>query len=80
MIPIVSKEIKIRITGVLGAATVFSQGGSLRLILPKRARLLLESTDFDKDDDSEKKTITVIVLNSDKGLLLTSLKKYHDGH
>jgi hypothetical protein len=54
----------------------FSLKGAHFVLFYKRAKLLLESTDFDNDDDSDEKPITVIVLKSDKGLLLTSLKKY----
>ncbi|HXQ92904.1 MAG TPA: hypothetical protein VN739_07835 [Nitrososphaerales archaeon] len=71
-----AKEVKIMVDRVLGAVSLFSQGGSLRLILPKSAIRAL-GTKIDRhseDDDSDKSTFVVLATN--KGLILRSLQDY----
>jgi hypothetical protein len=72
-----AKEVKVLVDRVLGAVSVFSQGGSLRLILPKSAERVL-GTKLDRlgGEDSEKPTFVLIVTN--KGLILRPLQDYLD--
>ena len=66
------KEVKVTVRRVMGAATVFMQGGSLRLVLPKK---LVRTLGIDQEDiDSEQNTF--IVLETDKGLILRPVKDY----
>jgi hypothetical protein len=69
-----TKEVKISIQKVIGAATVFKQGGSLRLILPKIAFALLR---IPKDPDREESDFsTVILIATSKGILVRALEDY----
>jgi hypothetical protein len=67
-----TKRIIVVLERVLGAASLFKQGGSLRLIIPRKAlsslRLSKESEDMD--------TCSVILIATDKGLLVRSLSDY----
>ena len=66
------KEVKVTVRRVMGAATVFMQGGSLRLVLPKK---LVRMLGVDQEDiDSEQNTF--IILETDKGLILRPVKDY----
>jgi hypothetical protein len=67
------KEVKITIQRVLGAASVFRQGGSLRLILPKRSFALLK---IPRDPDDFSDFSTVILVATDKGILMRLLSDY----
>lgn len=67
------KETKIIIDRVLGAASVFRQGGSLRLILPKKAFVLLK---IPRDPDASSDFSTVILVATDKGILMRPLTDY----
>lgn len=70
-----AKEVKILVDRVLGAVSVFPQGGSLRLILPKSAeRALGAKIDRLSDESSEKPTFVLIMTN--KGLILRLLQDY----
>jgi hypothetical protein len=68
------KEVKIVIERVLTAATVFRQGGSFRLVLPKKAAafLKIERNTIDEDLSSP----TVILLATTKGILMRSLEEH----
>jgi len=68
----VPKETKIITERVLGAASIFRQGGSLRLILPKRAFAILKIQKNVEESDFS----TVILLATDKGILLRPLDDY----
>jgi hypothetical protein len=70
------REVKLTIDRVLGAVSLFSQGGSLRLILPKSAsKLLGAKTDrLDEDFDSDK--MTLILVATSKGLILRTLQDF----
>lgn len=68
------KEAKIVIERVLGAASVFRQGGSLRLILPKRAFVLLKIPRNPDDDSSDFSTVILVATN--KGILMRPLADY----
>jgi hypothetical protein len=70
------REVKLTIIKVLGAASLFSQGGSLRLILPKSASRLLGAriNGFDEEDESDK--LTFILIATSKGLILRLLQDY----
>ena len=66
-----AKEVKILVDRVLGAVSVFPQGGTLRLILPKSAAKMLGNSSRDSsrnDDDEEKPTFILIATN--KGIIL----------
>lgn len=54
---------------VLGAATVFKQGGSLRLIIPKKASAYLKIP----RDPEESEYPTVVLVATEKGILLRPL-------
>ena len=71
-----AKEVKIMVDRVLGAVSLFSQGGTVRLILPKSAVRVLGTNigRYGEDDDSDKSTFVVIATN--KGLILRSLQDY----
>lgn len=70
-----AKEVKMLVDRVLGAAPVFPQGGSLRLILPKSAeRALGAKIDRLSDEGTEKPTFVLIMTN--KGLILRLLQDY----
>ena len=67
-----TKEVKVTVRRVMGAATIFMQGGSLRLVLPKKIARILG---IDRDDiDPEQNTF--IVLETDKGLILRTVRDY----
>jgi len=66
------KEVKIIVRGVLSAVTIFRQGGSLRLILPKKSFSLLRFN----DEPSSSESSTAIVLETNKGILIMSLDDY----
>lgn len=71
-----AREVKISVDRVLGAVSLFSQGGTLRLILPKSAVRVLGAK-IDKqgeEDDSDKPTFVIFATN--KGLILRSLQDY----
>jgi hypothetical protein len=66
------KEVRLNIQRVLGAASIFRQGGSLRLILPKKAFVLLK---MPRDPD-ESDFATVILIATDKGILMRPLSDF----
>jgi hypothetical protein len=72
-----AKEVKILVDRVLGAVSVFPQGGTLRLILPKNAAKMLvsSSNEFSRNTDEEEKP-TFILIATNKGIILRSLKDY----
>jgi hypothetical protein len=65
-------EVKIKIQKVLGAASIFRQGGSLRVILPRKSFALLN---MPKDPD-ESDYSTVILIATNKGILMRSLNDF----
>lgn len=67
-----AKEVKLVLQRVLAAASVFRQGGSLRLILPKRSYKLLKI--LKETDESD--VSTVIMIETNKGILLRPLADY----
>lgn len=67
-----STEVRVNIHRVLGAASIFKQGGSLRLILPKKVLSVLK---MPRDPD-ESDFATVILIATDKGILLRQLSDY----
>jgi hypothetical protein len=67
-----AKEVKIVIDRVLGAASVFRQGGSLRLILPKKAFGILKIQRGYEESDFT----TLILISTNKGILLRPLEDY----
>ena len=67
-----AKEVKLALQRVLGAASVFRQGGSLRLILPKKSYAYLK---IPRDTDDNEYS-TVILIATDKGILMRSLTDY----
>ncbi|MDG6907652.1 MAG: hypothetical protein JRN20_17915 [Nitrososphaerota archaeon] len=67
-----TKEIKVILDRVLGAASVFRQGGSLRLILPKKAFRSLKMSNEAEDFDNT----TVILIVTNKGIILRRLDDY----
>lgn len=73
-----AKEVKIMIDRVLGAVSVFPQGGTLRVILPKSAAKMLGTFPAGGNrnmvDEDEKPTF--ILLATNKGIILRSLKDY----
>jgi hypothetical protein len=69
-------EVRVTLERVLGAVSLFSQGGTLRLILPKSAvRVLGASIDKGNDEEDSEKS-TFIVISTNKGLILRSLQDY----
>lgn len=66
------KAVKLKIRRVLGAATIFRQGGSLRVILPKKAFSFLNMPR--EPDDTE--LSTVILIGTDKGILVRLLPDF----
>lgn len=68
-----TNEVKIVVQRVLGAASVFRQGGSLRLILPKKAFAPLK---IPRDPDDASDFSTVILVATDKGILMRPLSDY----
>jgi antitoxin component of MazEF toxin-antitoxin module len=58
---------------VIGVANLFKQGGSLRLILPKRVvrKLGLDDRHFGDDDD-----VTLVFVESENGILIQPFEKY----
>jgi hypothetical protein len=72
-----AKEIKILVDRVLGAVSVFPQGGTLRLILPKSAAKMLGNYSRDSSlNDGEEEKPTFILIATNKGIILRSLKDY----
>lgn len=58
---------------ILGSTTVFMQGGSFRLVLPKRAARLLGIRGA---EDIEPDEFTFILLETDKGIMLRPVREY----
>ena len=65
-------EIRVKLQRVLGAASIFKQGGSLRVILPKRSFSLLK---MPREPD-ESDFATVILIATDKGILMRPLSDF----
>lgn len=68
-----TKKVEIEIRRVLGSTTVFMQGGSLRLVLPRRAARVLgihDPEDVDPDD------LTFFLLETNKGIILRLVREY----
>ena len=63
-------ELKITALKILGAASIFEQGGSLRLVIPKKILRYLNVT-LDPDDQDENATVILIV--TDRGILIRPL-------
>ncbi len=68
------KEIRVVIERVLGAASIFRQGGSLRLFLPKKAFRFLNIPREVDEDSSE--NLTVILIATDRGIIIRPLEDY----
>ncbi len=67
-----AKQVTVVVERVLGAVSLFKQGGSLRVILPKKALSSLKiSKEWEELDSS-----TVILIATDKGLLMRPLADY----
>lgn len=67
------KKVEVTIKRVLGSTTVFMQGGSFRLVLPKRAARILG---IKEEEDIEPDEFTFILLETDKGILLRVVREY----
>jgi hypothetical protein len=67
-----TKKVTVVLERVLGATSLFKQGGSLRLIVPRKALSSLRTK------DSEEMDASVILIATDKGLLVRSLSDYID--
>jgi hypothetical protein len=65
-------EIRVKLQRVLGAASIFKQGGSLRVILPKRSFAFLK---MPREPD-ESDFATVILIATDKGILMRPLSDF----
>ena len=81
-----SKEIKILIDGVIASASAYSQGGSIRIILPKKVVRALkigkysrseagEGMDINTSSEDEDEIDLVFIL-SNKGLILRPLQDF----
>ena len=70
------KETTIVIQRVLGAVTIFTQKGSLRLILPKSAAKILHMSRFRGDDDGQENDTTFVLVATNKGLMICPLESY----
>jgi hypothetical protein len=66
------KDVRITVQRILGAASIFRQGGSLRVILPKKALGALKMP----RDPEESEIPTVILIATDKGILMRQLSDY----
>ena len=69
-------EVRVTLERVLGAVSLFSQGGTLRLILPKSAARVLGARIGTRDDEEDSEKSTFIVISTNKGLILRSLQDY----
>lgn len=67
------KKVEVTIKRVLGSTTIFMQGGSFRLVLPKRAARILG---IREEEDIEPDECTFILLETDKGIMLRPVKEY----
>jgi hypothetical protein len=67
-----TKQVTVVVERVLGAVSLFKQGGSMRLILPKKA---LSSLKISKDSE-EVDSSSVILIATDKGLLMRPLADF----
>ena len=66
------KEARIEIRGVIGAASPFRQGGSLRIILPKR---IAKMYNLEKWQMSELENYAFVFLDTNLGILICPLKE-----
>lgn len=66
-----SQELKVKIVGIIGAASPFWQGGSIRIILPKRVGWVYG---LKRSDLRELENFTFIFLETDKGILMCPLE------
>jgi len=67
------KKLEIEVRGVLGAATTYRQGGSVRIILPKRVTKYYSM----KLDEEEGSIITLMFVETDKGIFLQTTDDVH---
>ena len=63
-------EVKISIGGILGIASPFYQGGSLRLTIPKRV-----VTKYRLEEKVGKEFFSLIFIEADKGIFMIPLDK-----
>lgn len=66
------KDVRINVQRILGAASIFRQGGSLQIILPKKALGTLKMS----REPEESEIPTVILIATDKGILIRQLSDY----
>jgi hypothetical protein len=76
-----SKEIRLSVVGVIGSVSVFPQGGSLRLILPKKAVRYLGLSTSSRftdvgDEESDPEDLSFVLIITNKGLILRPFKEY----
>lgn len=80
-----SREVRILVSGVLGSASMFFQGGSVRLILPKKVVRALLSVENAKQQDangnfenpSEREfDMDLLFILCNKGIILSPLQGY----
>lgn len=66
------KEIKVVIDRVIGSATVFRQGPTMRFIFPKRTEKFLGLDQEGSEGDNP----SVVIIKTNKGILLRELKDF----
>ena len=67
-----SQELKVEIVGIIGAASPFWQGGSIRITLPKR---LGRTYGLGRKENRELENFTFIFIETDKGVLISPMQE-----
>ncbi len=66
----VAKQVTITITGLMGTATPFRQGGSLRIVLPRKIARAYNIVKLSSDEIEE---VTFFFIGTDIGVLMCTL-------